>query len=166
MRKFIEPTLRCMGYFFLSWFVGKFIYSIINIALENAVSEGAIRTLLNLSVKTIVICLFLYTIMHRGGHKGNITMFKTAKEVFMPVIITVLLFQVLQMNTDIRFRESFPQGHYLFISENRQEIFVSLLPQFVIQTILYAVSMIFGYNKGYIKSKKERIEMLSDKMIV
>lgn len=169
MGKFIESTLRCVTYFFLSWLAGKFIYSIINIALETATSEGTVRILLNLSVKTLVICLFLYIIMHRSGYNGNITMFsgkKPVKEIFIPIIIAVLLFQTLQINTDIDFRGSFPPGYYLFISENRREIFVSLLPQFIIQTILYAASMILGYNKGYIKSEKEKIKMTSDKMIV
>ena len=164
MGKFIESMLWCIGYFFISSIlVGSFIFGLFNVAIEAVIPEGtAIRYLLQKIIETAVICAILYITLHRSGHKGNITAFSgktTVKYMLIPVIISVILFQILFLAQEISFRINLPSA-----SQSRPEIFLSLLPQFVLQSAVYIIIMIFGYKKGYKKFDGERTEMLSVKM--
>jgi len=168
MGRFVESTLWCIAYFLiLVIFLGSFIYGLLNNLIESATSEGTIRNILQTLVQTVVCCLLLYIIMFRSGHKGNITAFTgktTLKDMIIPITISVLLFQILLLLNRIDFIMTLPQEHYLYIDRNKQEVFISLLPRFLLQSILYLISMILGYRNGYKKFDKERLEMLSNKM--
>jgi hypothetical protein len=167
MGKFIESTLWCIAYFFVSAIlIGSFVFGLLNIGIEAAVSGGIIRKILQIIVETTVISVLLYIAMRISGHKGNITAFSgkiTVKDMLIPIIISVMLFQTLVLLNDISFRMNLPPEHHLF-SNNKQEVFLSLFPQFIFQSAVYLTSMIYGYSKGYKKYEKERTEMLSNKM--
>ncbi|MCL2159200.1 MAG: hypothetical protein FWH48_07325 [Oscillospiraceae bacterium] len=169
MGKFIESTLWCIGYFFLSSIlIGSFVFGLLNIGIEAAFSEETIKNLVQTIIETIVIGVILYIFMRINGHKGNITAFSgkvTVKDMLIPIIISVLLFQTLSLLNDIDIRVNLPSEYYLF-SANKQDALASLLPQFILQSAAYALFMIFGYNAGYKKYDKERTEMMSKKMSI
>jgi len=169
MGKFIESTLRCMIYFFLSWLAGKFVSDVFTIVIESTTPPGTIRSLLRIASVMLFVCIFLYIIMHRTGHKGNITKFtekKPLKEVLISIIIAVLLVQVIPLLQEIQFIINLPPEHYLYVSQDKNEVFVSLLPRFILQSIVYIILMSVAYNSGYKKLEKDRNKMMLNKMII
>ena len=168
MAKFVALTFRGIMYFLLSWIAGSFIRDLLNPFIE-AVSQGAAtRYLMRVIIETVVVCVFLYIIMRRGTHRGSIVMITEKKpvplkEALMPIIISVLLAQILPLVQEIDFRINLEPEFYLYAAGSR-EAFMSLLPQFVLQSAVYAIFMAWGYAQGYKKFSKDRMEMLSKKM--
>ena len=167
MGKFVVLTFRGVMYFLLSWIAGSFIRDLLSPFIE-AVSVGAARYLVRVIIETVMACVFLYIIMRRGTHRGSIVIITEKKpmplkEALMPIIISVLLAQILPLVQEIDFRINLEPEFYLYAAGSR-EAFISLLPQFALQSAVYAISMAWGYAQGYKKFSKDRMAMLSKKM--
>lgn len=158
MGKFIESTLKCMLYFFLAWLAGTVIIGVLNIIIENVISAGTARRFIQVILETAAMCVLLYIAMHRRGHKGDISTFagkRSVKEIIIPSIIAVFVLQLIPLFTEMQAILSLPPEHYLSAAgQSNKEIFISLLPRFIPQSILYTAIMILGYHIGYKKYKK------------
>jgi hypothetical protein len=154
-----------------SIFVGS-VFATALFIITDFIPFPGITRVLNELILTALTCLFIFIAMHRIGYKGNIANEKKpVKEFLILVIISVGLFTAINALLSFRFssplavtlsaylanHESWGVGIEAYLLENHYFLFPLAA---AIQSVLYTIFMILGFNVGYKKREADRTKMI------
>jgi hypothetical protein len=146
------------------------------IAVFINIYEMRARFVLSELFSTAISCVFIYITMRRNGYASNRAYEKKSiKELLIPIIISVILLVLINIATNFFFSNAFSftftlaaflpdfnmwgEGSIEYLLENHYFVFPLSA---ILQAILFAFLMLWGYNSGYKKREKERAEFIQE----
>ena len=176
MKEYFKSTLLCLVCIFIALVLTILVATGSRLVIMIAMSTGQTRTLLDNGIFIIILCVFTYITMRTNAKKIKNTYEKQfIKKLIIPIITSILLFAII--NIAVSFFFSKPLSIILTafftdyndwglggIEEYLFENHYFLFPlSTILQSILFGVFMILGYNSGYKRREKERQELMSNK---
>jgi len=174
IKQYFAYALIFMLCIYASIFVGS-VVATAPFIITDVIPVPGITRILNELILTVLTCLFIFIVMHRIGYKGNIAREeKPIKEFLILVIISVVLFTAINALLSFRFSSSLAVtlsvyltdhdfwgiGIEAYLLENHYFLFPLAA---ALQSILYTIFMILGFNKGYKKRETDRAQMMAVK---
>ena len=174
MKEYIKSTLGFIACIFIALVSTILVATGSRLVIMLAMSTGQTRTLLDNGIFIIILCIFTYITMRTNAQKNKNNYEKQfIKKIFIPIITSILLFAII--NVAVNFFFSKPLAIILtavftdyndwglggieeYIFENHYFLFPL---SNILQSILFGIFMILGYNSGYKKREKERQELIS-----
>jgi len=175
MKEYLKSTLGFLVCIFIALILTILVATGTRLVITIAMSTGKTRTLFDNGIFIIILCVFTYITMQKNAHKNKNTYEKQfIKKLLIPIITSILLFAIINIAVNFFFSKplaiiltailtdynQWGTGIEDYLFENHYFLFPLST---ILQSILFGIFMILGYNSGYKKREKERKELMSKK---
>jgi len=177
MKEYFKSTLGFSVCIFIALILTILVVTGTRLVIMTGMSVGQTRTLLDNSIFIIILCVFTYITMRTNAKKNKNTYEKQfIKKLLIPIITSIFLFGIINIAVNFFFSKPLAIILTAFLTDYNQwgagmgiedylfENHYFLFPlAAAIQSILYTVFMILGFNKGYKKREADRTKMMAVK---